>query len=167
MRLLSTEPTTAKINSGVGGHPCQLGVDKMHLQTKPNSIEHCVLKALKFSDGKTLEAIHLSVLELVSEMRLSDLCIRYLAIMQMNDLIVVSNNRYQLSLVGYGVLTFIDKQPESDTEPSIAGPVCYQGKGTYTGEGMKDSVARKGAYDYLNLPSRFGNELTMPVNNHE
>lgn len=130
---------------------------------KPNSFQHKVLTALSrkemlchselYEATEGVEKFLVSVGEFVTD------C---LSVMALHQYIVYYQEQWQLTLVGRALLTDLNRRAEQ-LQPrmlSVAAKKVFKPDvGCYDGAELQVVVSRKGAYDFLGLPSRFGNLL--------
>ena len=130
-------------------------------QIRPGSLQHHILKCLKDSDPKDADAIWGALLpQKIRLISLDDLRNNYLKSMRLSDLVSQNGHLFALTLNGYAMLNFLNlKAGTRRSVTTVVSRAAFQASGVYTGEELKGTCLRKGAYDYLSLPSRMGGEL--------
>lgn len=129
-------------------------------QIRPGSLQHHILKTLQNSEAKDPDGIWGELLpQKIRLISLDDLRNSYLKTMRESDLISQNGSFYSLTLNGYAMLNFLNLKSSNRRAPVAAGRLDFKPSGNYIGEELKGTCARKGAYDYLGLPSKMGNVL--------
>ena len=134
--------------------------DDLRHQIRVGSLQHHILKSLRNIDGKDAEGIWGALLpQKVRLISLDDLRNSYLKVMKVSDLVTQVGSIYSLSLNGYAMLNFLNLKADSRSKLSTVKRADLRTSGLYLGEELKGTCTRPGAYDFLGLPSRMGNEL--------
>jgi hypothetical protein len=134
--------------------------DDLRHQIRAGSLQHHILRALRDVAGKDAEGIWGMLLpQKIRLISLDDLRDSYLKVMQHSDLVVQTGNVYSLSINGYAMLNFLNLKSDNRNKLAIVKKADLRTSGNYSGEELKATCDRKGAYDFLGLPSRIGNDL--------
>lgn len=134
--------------------------DDLRHQIRAGSLQHHVLRALKDLEGKDAEGIWGTLLpQKIRLISLDDLRDSYLKVMIVSDLVTQNGSLYSLTINGYAMLNFLNLKSSNRSKLSIVKRADLRTSGSYSGEELKATCDRKGAYDFLGLPSRMGNEL--------
>jgi hypothetical protein len=134
--------------------------DDLRHQIRAGSLQHHILRALRDVAGKDAEGIWGMLLpQKIRLISLDDLRDSYLKVMQHSDLVVQTGSVYSLSINGYAMLNFLNLKSDNRSKLSVVKKADLRFSGNYSGEELKATCDRKGAYDFLGLPSRIGNDL--------
>lgn len=134
--------------------------DDLRHQIRAGSLQHHILRALKDLEGKDAEGIWGTLLpQKIRLISLDDLRDSYLKVMVVSDLVTQNGSLYSLTINGYAMLNFLNLKSDNRSKLSIVKRADLRTSGNYSGEELKATCDRKGAYDFLGLPSRMGNEL--------
>lgn len=132
-------------------------------QIRVGSIQHHILGVLKDSDSKDMETIWGDLLskEKIRAISLEDLGAKFLKVMKDSDLVSQSGNSFSLTLNGYAILNFLDLKAHwrKDASTTLVKQAMPLWSGIYEGNELKATCPRKGAYDYLSLPSLMSGAL--------
>lgn len=123
-------------------------------------IEHRTLKALY--EGITLGSDELLAIVKAEALSLADYVTDTLAAMAMAGMVLPVDRDWQLTTAGAACLNFLEAKAKMQAPRplTVAAKKIYTPRnGDYAGTELQATVARKGAYDFLGLPSRFGDEL--------
>jgi hypothetical protein len=134
--------------------------DDLRHQIRAGSLQHHILRTLKDLEGKDAEGIWGMLLpQKIRLISLDDLRGAYLKVMKDSDLVTQVGSVYSLTINGYAMLNFLNLKADNRSKLSPVKKADLATSGSYSGEELKATCDRKGAYDFLGLPSRIGNAL--------
>ena len=136
--------------------------DDLRHQIRAGSLQHHILKALRNVEGKDAEGIWGTLLpQKIRLISLDDLRNAYLKTLRTSELVTQAGSIYSLTLDGYATLNFLNLKSDSKARNKLimVKSADLKTSGRYLGEELTASCGRAGAYDFLGLPSRIGNEL--------
>lgn len=137
--------------------------DDLRHQIRAGSLQHHILKTLKDIEGKDAEGIWGTLLpQKIRLISLDDLRDSYLKVMKVSDLVTQVGSVYSvysLTINGYAMLNFLNLKSANRSKLSVVNKADLRTSGKYLGEELQGTCFRPGAYDFLGLPSRIGDEL--------
>ena len=138
------------------------GMDENRHQIQVGSLPHLILKILKDSLPKEKEAIWGELLpKKIKLITLEELETIYLTRLVTDNLLLCAGSFYSLAIDGYAMLNFLNmKANKKEFDKALVKPANLDRSGKYTGEELKASCMRPGAYAFLAYPSRMGDLLS-------
>lgn len=135
-----------------------------------NSVEHKLLQQLGEHLTVTAEAMHeVGKAAKVLSFSLSEFMTDIVGKMAMNDHVRRNGDGWSLTVQGGAALNHLNAKAQAlrTSQLSIAAKKTYTpSSGEYNGAELKVVVYRRGAYDFLALPSRFGDQLIQHPTAH-
>jgi hypothetical protein len=132
-------------------------VDLRNHGIKADALQHEILKCLKLATMNSKDLYAALPPKSVRLMSVAELVTEVTSVMVVEGHLAYENSEWSLTQKGHTVLNYLSWKPPAPAELTVAAKKSYTvAQGSYDGAELRDTCLRKGAYDFLALPSLYG-----------
>lgn len=132
-------------------------LDLRGFECKVNGVQHRLLKQLLEVPQGSQALYNQTTDEFKGLYSLQDFITEGLTSLSAEGYISYADTLWAITVQGRALANFLDMKSRSKSIPTVAGSRDYQvPEGSYSGAELQATVHRRGAYDFLNCPSRYG-----------
>lgn len=142
-------------------------LDLRGFECKIDGVQHHLLRSLLEVPQGSQALYNQTTADFKGLYSLSDFVTDGLTVLSEQGYISYADTLWTITVQGRALANFLSMKSRSKSIPSVAGAWDYQvPRGSYQGTELQATVHRRGAYDFLRCPSRYGDVLVQHPTAH-